>query len=611
MFSQPVSSPPPGLQSAGPVSPTRPSRLRGLSYLRNYTHNHLLSRDSHHQSSAAGTQGAAPRSQNHSASLTRSVSYTPSSSSSVASQTPARLTLANSHSPGASPPRSPRVAVVDAAAGDRTAPPAPSSPSSRAAPASSPTSDREAAPPSPSAPTSAQTAGTNGLPESASAPVAGITPAMPPASRLATDDATTDAASAAAAAASAAATTTASNPSTGNDALPSIRFTAYYDPRSTRPSLTFSPVSRTLANGSGAIRVGRYSERDGHAVNTNNNQLTASPVGFKSKVVSRRHCEFWCEDGKWFIKDVKSSSGTFLNHIRLSPPSQESRPFPINDGDIVQLGIDFKGGEENIFRCVKMRLELNRGWQNKPNPFNMAAHKKLQDLFKSTKAPRSSNSDSQDCSICLNSIAPCQSLFVAQCSHTWHFKCVRSLLMSPQYPIFVCPNCRASADLEADVEQPSEEWERMGEAEVGTMDVDAKDSDASNNDNDNQSDAARAAASDVSEAPSPDADFMDITVSVNTTGSPAAGRQQSGNLPHAPSEPLPIRASTSGSGRVAHLRGDRSPSPSSSGAEGPITPRNNAGPWVFDGSAGRRVADGNGEMRSLDAAADMNTGPGN
>jgi pSer/pThr/pTyr-binding forkhead associated (FHA) protein len=92
-------------------------------------------------------------------------------------------------------------------------------------------------------------------------------------------------------------------------------------------------------------------------------------VGFKSKVVSRRHCEFWCEDGKWYIKDVKSSSGTFLNHIRLSPPSQESKAYLVNDGDIVQLGIDFKGGEEMIFRCVKMRLELNRGWQNKLNSF--------------------------------------------------------------------------------------------------------------------------------------------------------------------------------------------------------------------------------------------------
>lgn len=41
----------------------------------------------------------------------------------------------------------------------------------------------------------------------------------------------------------------------------------------------------------------------------------------------------------------------------------------MNDGDIVQLGIDFKGGEEMIFRCVKIRVELNKGWQTGPSSF--------------------------------------------------------------------------------------------------------------------------------------------------------------------------------------------------------------------------------------------------
>jgi pSer/pThr/pTyr-binding forkhead associated (FHA) protein len=152
------------------------------------------------------------------------------------------------------------------------------------------------------------------------------------------------------------------------EALPSIRLSASYDSRSNRPSLSFTPVARTLPTGTERIKVGRYSERENHAL-VPMNTPSAAPVGFKSKVVSRRHCEFWFEKGKWYIKDVKSSSGTFLNHIRLSAPGTESKPYPINDGDIVQLGIDFKGGEEMIYRCVKMRIELNRGWQAKPNTF--------------------------------------------------------------------------------------------------------------------------------------------------------------------------------------------------------------------------------------------------
>lgn len=160
--------------------------------------------------------------------------------------------------------------------------------------------------------------------------------------------------------------------------LPTIRFFPHQDHnRLGRQSLNFSPISRTLPNESSIIRVGRYSEREGPPV-SNPNGPSEAPVGFKSKVVSRKHCEFSFVDGQWQIRDVSSSSGTFLNHIRLSQPNQESRLYPIKDGDIVQLGIDFRGGEEMIFRCVKIRIECNRAWQKKPNQFKYVTHKRLQ-----------------------------------------------------------------------------------------------------------------------------------------------------------------------------------------------------------------------------------------
>ena len=410
----------------------------------------------------------------------------------------------------------------------------------------------------------------------------------------------------------------------GSEAMPSIRFSTFYDPRATRPSLTFSPVSRTLPTGTEIIRVGRYSERDAQP-NVPVNVPSAAPVGFKSKVVSRRHCEFWHEGGKWYIRDVKSSSGTFLNHIRLSPPGTESKPFPINDGDIVQLGIDFKGGEEMIFRCVKMRLELNRGWQSKLNAFNMNTHKRLRNMTKSGDGGASSQT-SQDCSICLNSIAPCQCLFVAPCSHTWHYKCIRSLLASPQYPIFICPNCRAAADLEAEVEDP-EEWEHldsdMDESAIGGPET-------------NGEGASTAAAANLDGAPSASASLpvsgpvpvppavtvaetddvavLPVPPSSTATTTPSSPQAQAS---HATSTPLPIprmpstassrrlaaQGATSGvssdaeaSGSGSEERDTRTPSPTRQApallhaVEGPITPRNDAGPWVFDGSGVRMRA---------------------
>ena len=153
-----------------------------------------------------------------------------------------------------------------------------------------------------------------------------------------------------------------------NQNLPSIRFIPHIDPRATRPSLSFPAITRTLPNENSIIKIGRYSERE-VIPEANPSKPSSAPVGFKSKVVSRRHCELWCNDNQWFIKDVKSSSGTFLNHVRLSPPGVESKPWPVNDGDVVQLGIDFRGGEEMIFRCVKVRIECNRGWQKGLNNF--------------------------------------------------------------------------------------------------------------------------------------------------------------------------------------------------------------------------------------------------
>ncbi|KAI1431220.1 SMAD/FHA domain-containing protein [Xylaria sp. CBS 124048] len=373
------------------------------------------------------------------------------------------------------------------------------------------------------------------------------------------------------------------------ESLPSIRLSAFYDPRSNRPSLSFTPVARTLPTGREIIRVGRYSERENNAP-VPMNTPSAAPVGFKSKVVSRRHCEFWFEKGKWFVKDVKSSSGTFLNHIRLSAPGTESKPYPINDGDIVQLGIDFKGGEEMIYRCVKMRVELNRGWQAKPNTFNMATHKRLRDLTATGASATASPSESahaQDCSICLNAIAPCQSLFVAPCSHTWHYKCIREMLHGPSWPIFMCPNCRATADLDAEVDEPTEEWQQLPEEvpEEKTEDSSVPESHSHRSFSSLQVNVGNRAIFGTCQR-----EAGDVTMHLDI---PTGPRMSVGPLIDTASDPVPIPNSSQ----------RKPPSPTanglSNGHEGPITPRNNAGPW-----SARR----NG-MGSLNAAAQTGSHP--
>ena len=99
------------------------------------------------------------------------------------------------------------------------------------------------------------------------------------------------------------------------------------------------------------------------------NAISNNKLAFKSKVVSRSHAEIWFSSGGFFIKDTKSSSGTFLNHIRLSPANSESRAHQIKDGDILQLGVDYQGGTEDMYKSVKIRVEVGREWQDGANAF--------------------------------------------------------------------------------------------------------------------------------------------------------------------------------------------------------------------------------------------------
>ncbi|KAG0199010.1 hypothetical protein BGX33_011939 [Mortierella sp. NVP41] len=213
--------------------------------------------------------------------------------------------------------------------------------------------------------------------------------------------------------------------------VPHIRIVPHLDaPR----SLHFEVVDKDVPDGF-VLKIGRFTDK----------QALPNRVTFKSKVVSRGHAEIYTERGRFYIRDTKSSSGTFLNHARLSPPGVESKPTLLKDGDVVQLGVDYQGGTQEIYRCVKMRLELNRSWQQQPNAFRANTLKVIRNLTTANAA------SATDCCICLFRIASFQSLFVAPCSHVYHYKCIRPLLMA-NHPGFLCPLCRTFADLEDSVE---------------------------------------------------------------------------------------------------------------------------------------------------------------
>ena len=82
-----------------------------------------------------------------------------------------------------------------------------------------------------------------------------------------------------------------------------------------------------------SLRIGRQ---------TNQKTIPTPTNGFfDSKVLSRQHAEIYAErNGKIYIRDVKSSNGTFVNGTRLSQENRESEPHELQTADQLELGID-------------------------------------------------------------------------------------------------------------------------------------------------------------------------------------------------------------------------------------------------------------------------------
>jgi hypothetical protein len=111
-------------------------------------------------------------------------------------------------------------------------------------------------------------------------------------------------------------------------------------PQSSQPVLYLLSLNGTFERKTISVPFSPETLRIGRQTNA---KTVPTPTNgfFDSKVLSRQHAEIWADrQGKIWIRDVKSSNGTFVNATRLSQENRESEPHELQTGDHLELGID-------------------------------------------------------------------------------------------------------------------------------------------------------------------------------------------------------------------------------------------------------------------------------
>lgn len=179
----------------------------------------------------------------------------------------------------------------------------------------------------------------------------------------------------------------------------------------------------------------------------------------------------------------------------------------------------------------------------------------------------------------------------------WHYKCIRPILNGHTWPNFLCPNCRAVADLEADVEEAEEDWEEDSIEEALAASRQDPVTGSAGGSSTEEPDGGR-----TPRAMEPLPDLPNGHAVVSPTDHADLGPSLSSISTLEDDEVtqvVQLAATTASAPRAIPVRSTPGPAGTTSyeltvgppGHEGPMTPRNDAGPFVLDGGAGATTAD--------------------
>ncbi|KAJ1364463.1 hypothetical protein KIN20_024563 [Parelaphostrongylus tenuis] len=125
------------------------------------------------------------------------------------------------------------------------------------------------------------------------------------------------------------------------------------------PYVVFSPIAKSHPFEERRVHVG--SDDDPLKIGRAVARLKAAKDNaiFDCKVLSRNHAVLSYRNGGFFLRDTKSSNGTFVNNERLAVTGEESEARQIFTGDIVQFGVEIVENSNKVAHgCIYAMVQL-------------------------------------------------------------------------------------------------------------------------------------------------------------------------------------------------------------------------------------------------------------
>ncbi|VDL79980.1 unnamed protein product [Nippostrongylus brasiliensis] len=125
------------------------------------------------------------------------------------------------------------------------------------------------------------------------------------------------------------------------------------------PYVVLSPIAKSHPFEERRVHVG--SDEDPLKIGRAVARLKAAKDNaiFDCKVLSRNHAVISYRNGAFFLRDTKSSNGTFVNNERLAVTGEESEAKQIFTGDIIQFGVEIVENTNKVAHgCIYAMVQL-------------------------------------------------------------------------------------------------------------------------------------------------------------------------------------------------------------------------------------------------------------